>query len=193
MWPCFNGEGFLLSNVKNDRRSIRTHAILLASFKDLVRTRDADKISVSDITDHAGVGRKTFYRHFECREDIFFEVCDELVERYRHEVGSVAPTVPWSEFARITMIWFSNQDSYVVQILTNPSYHYPYYERIIMGFAKANRRRVDLFSNMTPDEQELCTGFPISQVIALFARWVKSGRKVPLEKVIYFASKLFVP
>ncbi len=43
--------------------------IVQALFK-LMNERVYDKISVTDITQKAGVGRATFYRYFKCKEDV---------------------------------------------------------------------------------------------------------------------------
>ena len=46
-------------------RSNQTKRLLAQSLMDLMTTTPLEKISVNDIVDHAGVGRNTFYYHFE--------------------------------------------------------------------------------------------------------------------------------
>lgn len=48
----------------------RTKQILAASLKDLMRTMPLEKISVSDIVEHADIGRNTFYYHFQDKFDL---------------------------------------------------------------------------------------------------------------------------
>ncbi|MCI2047240.1 MAG: dihydroxyacetone kinase transcriptional activator DhaS [Faecalibacterium sp.] len=48
----------------------RTKQILAASLKDLMQTMPLEKISVSDIVEHADIGRNTFYYHFQDKFDL---------------------------------------------------------------------------------------------------------------------------
>jgi probable dihydroxyacetone kinase regulator len=48
----------------------RTKQILAASLKDLMCTMPLEKISVSDIVEHADIGRNTFYYHFQDKFDL---------------------------------------------------------------------------------------------------------------------------
>ena len=67
-------------------RSNQTKRLLAQSLMDLMMTTPLEKISVNDIVDHAGVGRNTFYYHFEDKYDLvnwYFQsgVTQFLVER----------------------------------------------------------------------------------------------------------------
>ena len=51
-------------------RSNQTKHLLAESLQELMVTTPLEKISVNDIVDHAGVGRNTFYYHFEDKYDL---------------------------------------------------------------------------------------------------------------------------
>lgn len=51
-------------------RSNQTKHLLAQSLQELMVTTPLEKISVNDIVDHAGVGRNTFYYHFEDKYDL---------------------------------------------------------------------------------------------------------------------------
>lgn len=51
-------------------RSNRTKHLLAQSLRELLSTTPLEKISVNDIVEHAGVGRNTFYYHFEDKYDL---------------------------------------------------------------------------------------------------------------------------
>ena len=53
-----------------DRRVRRTREALRAAFRDLFFARGFDAISIADIADRADVGRSTFYKHFESKDDL---------------------------------------------------------------------------------------------------------------------------
>ena len=67
-------------------RSNQTKRLLAQSLQEIMATTPLEKISVNDIVDHAGVGRNTFYYHFEDKYDLvnwYFQngITSFLVER----------------------------------------------------------------------------------------------------------------
>ncbi|HEY4441520.1 MAG TPA: helix-turn-helix domain-containing protein [Candidatus Elarobacter sp.] len=54
-----------------DRRSARTRAAILTAFYHLVLDRGYDGFTVRELIEHAGVGRSTFYEHFENKDAVF--------------------------------------------------------------------------------------------------------------------------
>lgn len=71
-----------------DRRVARTRGLLAHALIRLGQTQDLDDIAVGDLVRTAGVGRSTFYAHYEGRDDFLarsFEnmiaVCDSLARR----------------------------------------------------------------------------------------------------------------
>lgn len=184
-------EGALAETKTVDQRFIKTHYLIKATFKDMVRTMDANKINISDIAAQAGINRKTFYVHYECREDLFNEVCDEIVHRYGTEMGkNCADRFGESgAFYRTFFEFFSRQDPYVERMLCHPSY-YPYRERIIKGCANDNRHRLNIFLRLTEEEQALFEDFAANNMFNLYRRWVELGKNIPLDHLIDFSYKM---
>jgi AcrR family transcriptional regulator len=56
---------------KLDRRVARTQSLVLGAFYELILEHSYDGFTVGDLIDRAGVGRSTFYEHFENKEDVF--------------------------------------------------------------------------------------------------------------------------
>ena len=56
---------------------ITKQSIVLAFFK-LLESKPYEKITVSDVTDTAGVNRMTFYYHFKDIEDLVFKTMEEV-------------------------------------------------------------------------------------------------------------------
>jgi AcrR family transcriptional regulator len=67
-------------NDKNDRRSQRTRHLLSAALVELIREKDYNTITVSDIIERANVGRSTFYSHFHDKGDLFVGELDRVIE-----------------------------------------------------------------------------------------------------------------
>lgn len=70
----------------DDKRVQRTQRALFEAFTDLVLTRPYADIKIADIIEAAGVGRSTFYEHYESKEDVLGKAMSGLL-------GSLADTI----------------------------------------------------------------------------------------------------
>jgi len=77
----------LIRSVKPDRRVERTRLAILGAFRDLILTRGYDPISVRDVVETAGVGRSTFYEHFDDKDDLFQESLRPLLSVLAGVIG----------------------------------------------------------------------------------------------------------
>ncbi len=68
-----------------DRRQRKTRAAIYSAFIDLLSTKDFSQVTVQEIIDTADVGRATFYAHFETKDFLLKEMCEEL---FSHILGS---------------------------------------------------------------------------------------------------------
>jgi AcrR family transcriptional regulator len=67
-------------NDKHDRRSQRTRNLLSTALVELIREKEYNTITVSDIIDRANVGRSTFYTHFRDKDDLFVGELDRVID-----------------------------------------------------------------------------------------------------------------
>lgn len=61
-----------------DRRQRKSRQAIFAAFTELLDQKDFNQITVGEIIDRADVGRATFYAHFETKEFLLKELCEEL-------------------------------------------------------------------------------------------------------------------
>ncbi len=61
-----------------DRRQRKSREAIFEAFISLLSEKNINKITVSDIIEKADVGRATFYAHFETKDYLIKELCEEL-------------------------------------------------------------------------------------------------------------------
>ncbi|MEK3917823.1 TetR/AcrR family transcriptional regulator [Paenibacillus sp. FSL H7-0331] len=67
---------------QEDPRVLRTRQLIRAAFRDLLRRKGFDAITIKDIAQKATINRATFYAHFEDK----YALLDEVTEQAFHEM-----------------------------------------------------------------------------------------------------------
>lgn len=61
-----------------DRRQRKTREAIFKAFTELLSQKEFNNITVGEIIERADVGRATFYAHFETKDYLLKELCEEL-------------------------------------------------------------------------------------------------------------------
>ena len=80
---------FGMYTAQKNPAALRSQELICKAMCALMGTLPFDEITVTRICQEAGVGRKTFYRHFEEREDVVMLMIDHLREQYEKELAHV--------------------------------------------------------------------------------------------------------
>ncbi|MBQ2920535.1 MAG: TetR/AcrR family transcriptional regulator [Oscillospiraceae bacterium] len=77
--------------VQKNPAAVRSQELICRAVCALMAELPFDEITVTRICQEAGVGRKTFYRNFEDKEDVILLMIDFLRAEYEHELPGVPP------------------------------------------------------------------------------------------------------
>lgn len=85
------GGKLFMGKGKRSQSNIIAKECIVSALLQLIYVKPLSSITISELTEKAGVSRMTFYRNYESKEDIFISELAELMERYREEDGRLLP------------------------------------------------------------------------------------------------------
>ena len=82
-----------MPEIKPDRRTLRTQQTLIHALLELIDSKHYDQITVTDIVEHANIGRSTFYAHYQSKDDLlmsgFNQMLDQLVTQIKFDTTGI--------------------------------------------------------------------------------------------------------
>ena len=88
-----------VSPMSNEGRNAYVIEHITAALLELLREKPIEEISISELCELAGIGRASFYRNFNSKEDILLAYIRKLFQEWTAE-GSQSGNRPLSEFLR---------------------------------------------------------------------------------------------
>ena len=88
-----------------DRRQRKSREAIIKAFRDLLKSEPYSKVTVQQIIDKADVARATFYAHYETKDDLLTEMCEDIFEHVFSHDTAKEPTHDFrdSESLRATL------------------------------------------------------------------------------------------
>jgi AcrR family transcriptional regulator len=77
-YSLMNKSQKLYGDYNMDRRQRKTREAIFKAFTELLSKKIFDQITVGEIIESADIGRATFYSHFETKDYLLKEFCEEL-------------------------------------------------------------------------------------------------------------------
>ena len=168
-----------------DRRQKKTREAIFKAFIGLLSKKHYSQITVGEIIDGANVGRATFYAHFETKDYLLKELCEELFCHIfdSSENGGSAHThifeceTPSSVILHL-LRHLQNNDNGILDLLDceNNELFLRYFKENLISLIES---RPDLFMDKKP--AELPEGFWINHVSATFVEtvrwWIEEGKQ----------------
>lgn len=171
---------------KNDIRVKRTERALFQALRDLALEKDLKDISVRELTERAGINRKTFYLHYHDIDGLIGELQQEFVRDITDHLRmeNESKDVECAFFSTLCYLardadWFyitcSRYDyGKVWGITSDPD---------ALAFAAEN------FFGSEKYALELST-YLISALRNIFCQWYTSGRKLPVEEMARLGTRV---
>ncbi|MGI5888787.1 MAG: TetR/AcrR family transcriptional regulator [Oscillospiraceae bacterium] len=174
-----------------DRRQRKTREAVFRAFSTLLARKHYSRISVQDIIDEADVGRTTFYAHFDTKEDLLNQMCEDI---FSHVFSAVREREATHDF--------SSQPATLSNELTHLLYHLKEQEQDISNlfsgesgdiflkyFKEQLTRAFDGMKELFPESvpREYAEKFYVTAFAELVSIWVGKGfRETPETIVRYY-------
>ena len=181
-----------------DRRQRKTREAIFNAFIELLSKKDFSNITVGEIIEKADVGRATFYAHFETKDFLQKELCEELFchifdslkknNEHRHIFDCDAPD---SVFLHLFQ-HIEKNDNNILLLLSgrNNEIFLRYFKENLHKLVESQLKNLDL-----QKYEDLPKSFIINHISAVFVEtvrwWVDNGMKESPETInSYFLKSL---
>ena len=161
-----------------DRRQRKTREAIFRAFSQLLSQKQFSRITVEEILDRADIGRSTFYAHFETKDYLLKELCEELFCHVFDSTKEQAPShrhifecaAPDSVFLHLFQ-HFSRNDNHILDLLAgeNNSLFLSYFKSGLTGLIESQLETLDICHGA-----ELPKSYLINHITASFVetlRW----------------------
>ena len=169
-----------------DQRVIRTRRQLQASFITLVNEGGFEAVSIRDVTSHAGVGYRTFFRHYKDTRELLEDALGEFVEEVT-ELLVPPDSIEMMERNVITMYRYIEKNVDLFRAF----YRSPFFEESDTMQAFGRKVTRNIFGN-TPIPSEIVQSHFYYSMMNLQRWWVENGMPVSAEQMGSYAHDLIV-
>lgn len=176
----------------SDLRVERTRKAIREAFVQLAAERNPDKISVTAVTERAGINRKTFYLHYDSIEalfdDVMCSVMDDFFDNYE-----TTPDIPEDieGHAKRFFLFMAEQPDYIERLVCTPGYH-EFGERTYREQMARYRSKGNPFEWMDVEKLELVLHFIRTTALDFYRGWVQRGKTLePAEAAELLAELTF--
>lgn len=99
-------------SMNNEQKNTYVKNQITAALLDLLKERALSDISVSELTSRAGIGRVSFYRNYQSKEDILKEESDRLIKEWGRLYESNPESAPETLFPSLFDFYRDHRDFY---------------------------------------------------------------------------------
>lgn len=169
---------------KRDKRSIQSSEWMYEALKELMDVKNYSKITVTDITNKANLGRTTFYRNFETIDDVLEMKCIEKFKEFRQyciDFYKLNDVEVKSFLKPFLMYWYDNSE--VIELLIKANR-----ENIIKKYLT---KEVQFFVDISSINKDTVISshinyfieMRVSNSISILTEWIKNDKNIPPDEL----------
>ena len=170
-----------------DQRVQKTRRQLKDSFIQLVNERGFDAVSIRDVSHHANVGYRTYFRHYKDTR----ELLEDALKEFAAEVKQVLlppDSLEMTERNVITIFRFIEKNVDLFRVL----YRAPNFEDYLEPLAEFGRKVGQAVFIPSYIPQKILEAHFLGSMMNLQRWWVENGMPIPAEDMGRYAHDLIV-
>ena len=163
-----------------NKTAVRSQELISAAVLRLLQKKAFQQITVTEICKEANVGRKTFYRNFEVKEDIIAYQVDKLCALYQEELRSI----PIDDYLKHHFSFLQTHAAYFITL-----YHNGLHSMVSQTFLTLLPDTMPIWTN-DPIVQQYKSQYVIAGVEAIQRVWVERGFQESVEQIVAIVQSL---
>lgn len=175
-----------ISRVQEEKMGRRPHITeqtrenLIQSFWDLLEEKPLDRITVKEITDHAGYYRSTFYQYFDDIRDLSDQVGRALITDIKKQARASLTSSSTGEFIPISELFYSENSRYLKILLKQDA------NTSFLTDLKSELRLLVLsWCGCSEDdlESKYIIEYALSALLGTLSLWFRSGEDISIDRL----------
>ncbi|MBU8677705.1 TetR/AcrR family transcriptional regulator [Bacillus subtilis] len=162
-----------------DRRSIKTKSAIKHAFLELLQEKEINKITVSELSKEADIGRGTFYLHYKDVFELYEQIEDEIFQ----QLGSIYDASFPSDDPLNILTFIEKTTEYIYQnieiftLLTKPKMNVLSINKLKEFFKTKMIEELSMIQSAKSitEIEKFETTFIVSGVVGIIEEWINNG------------------
>ncbi|MDV4150853.1 TetR/AcrR family transcriptional regulator [Clostridium sp. AL.422] len=166
-------------HISEDKRSFQSSEWIYMALKDLSDEKKYESINITDIVNRANIGRSTFYRNFDTKDDVLRFKCDQKcieLKEYLLEYQS-KNEIPLGPLLTKPFTTFWSKNSSVIELLIKVNRINILHESYADILRKYYNDNIDNMDEMSLKYADYILEANVSSAIAVLVKWIKNNKR----------------
>ena len=178
---------------KSSQAAELTRANMTKAFWDLYKDRPIEKITIREITDHAGYNRATFYLYYRDVYDLFEQIEEDILGQIRALIQDrllAGDTLDFSQHMGLIVGLAQRFDGVLPRLMSgDPSFG----DRLKEIIAPLLDRFILPDEGLSEAEQAVLREFYLSGLLGAVTKWMASTDGMPIDRLIELVVSAVIP
>lgn len=157
---------------KKEKQIVKTKESITSALLELVLVHEFEGITITQLCQKAGVGRPTFYRHFDSTNDVFEQLSAKWFQQFLKEARLAYAENPVAETLDLVAFEFFRNNQTIAKMIHTPAFY-----RLMIRELGVHRRNLEKEFQLFDDSDLYALEYRIGGLVFVFARWMKNGMK----------------
>ena len=176
---CDRGGEYLL-NQTNNPIAIQSKQWIMESLVSILETRPYKDITIREISERAGLVRKTFYRNFDSKEDVLIAYFDTLAQDFTARLDEI-PALTTSTALRVLFKLCKENEKFLMSLKRSNmmGFMFEYWNRALPAL---HAKMLDKIKNFPPTSNdkalEYLLTFNVGGTFNIILKWINEGLSI---------------